>query len=142
MTQLRNHLFGWMALIVVALLASGCAGSHAAETPPTAASSSDKPITDQIGPFDVAQQWAQRLDDYQRQPAQLPTNVRKIIEHWKSARVERVWAAGADYRAVVVQRSTANETPAVLLYIGSDDAGHWKVTGLQPTTSTYLWSQL
>ncbi len=89
------------------------------------------------GPFEVARGW---VDAFSADEA--PDAVRQVVGGWKTAQLARVWAAGEEYRAVVVQKSTARETPAVLLRITHSDASGWEVSGVEPTTSTHLWSEL
>lgn len=141
MTPNRPTRLGCIALLGAALGIGGCANSRAG-VQRDADRATERHVRNTVGPFDVAERWAARLTDHQSHRANVPANVRAIIARWNSAHVERVWASGSGYRAVIVQKSTAKETPAVLLRIGSDGAGKWTITGLQPTTSTQLWSRL
>lgn len=89
------------------------------------------------GPFDVAQNWATEFS-----PDAAPDAVGEVVDEWQRAQVARVWASGGEYRAVIVQKNTAKETPAVLLRITRGDTSQWQVISVEPTTSTNLWSEL
>ncbi|MFW6057276.1 MAG: hypothetical protein ACOC9W_00330 [Persicimonas sp.] len=89
------------------------------------------------GPFATAEQWAAELD-----ADSAAESIADVVAQWQHAQVERVWAAGEQYRAVIVQKSTTGEVPAVLLVIARGDDGRWQVVDERPTTSTHLWSEL
>ncbi|QDG51046.1 hypothetical protein FIV42_09965 [Persicimonas caeni] len=136
----RLDLVYLLACLLVGPWLTGCA-----TTPQTTAQTGEAETTAQTtpatpapeGPFEAAQTWA---SEFSADTA--PEAVREVVGDWKRARVARVWASGEEYRAVVVQKSTARETPAVLLRITRGDAKRWEVTGVEPTTSTNLWSEL
>lgn len=141
MTPFRN-LIALSVVFTLTALAVGCASTPAAKQVAPAAAEQVSAQADRLGPFDVAQKWAAKLPALQSHEADLPEAVDQIVHDWTSAQVERVWADGPRYRAVIVQKSTSTETPAVLLHMDTDGNGGWKVVSLEPTTSTELWSEL
>lgn len=126
-----------VGLLVAGLWLTGCATppSESDEADPAPQQTAAKPALN--GPFEVAQTWASEFS-----PGTAPEAVREVVGEWSRAQVARVWASGGEYRAVIVQKSTARETPAVLLRITKGDTKGWEVTGVEPTTSTNLWSEL
>lgn len=92
-------------------------------------------------PFEVARVWASKLPGAKGDAEMLPPEVHSITASWSDAQVARVWVAGDEYRALIIERSTAGERPAVLLYISSDRSGAWQVQAVKPSTSTALWSE-
>ncbi len=104
---------------------------------PGAQEQKEGPIEGPSGPFAIAEQWATELDaDSAAEP------IADVVAAWQRAQVERVWAVGEQYRAVIVHKSTTGEVPAVLLVIARGDDGGWQVVDERPTTSTHLWSEL
>ena len=136
--QIRNPLLRFSVYSIVALSLVGCASPKPkadAQMPADEQKTAvDKPSP---GPFAAAQRWASEIS-----AETAPEAVRETVSGWKNAQVARVWASGEEYRAIVVQKSTARETPAVLLRITHSDANRWQVTGAEPATSTFLWSEL
>jgi hypothetical protein len=142
-----------VAIVLAVMTFAGCASSTTrAETAtqngnqPTGNKQSEEPqnLAAQRGPgpFEVAVEWAS--DVATKTP---PEGLRQVFGEWKVARVARVWAAGEEYRAVIVKKNTARETLAVLLHIAlipadEPNAGKWEVIDTEPTTSTHLWSEL
>jgi hypothetical protein len=147
-TSVVVYLF--VSLVGVVLVA-GCASSPQAHDE-RAAGESDKDApqaitTTEAGPFEVAVDWASAVPSEAGSSETVPESVQQVVREWKIARVARVWASGEEFRAVVVQKNTARETPAALLHITRSESGHsgsskWVVTGAEPTTSTHLWSEL
>lgn len=138
-----------LAVILAATLAApGCAPApgqptRGAEpvTPATPSSARAEPAD----PFQVASQWAAELSapHIPDAPARaLPAEIARITDAWSSAQLARLWAQGEEYRALVTQKNTAGQGPAVLLRLGTDASGAWQVIGLEPATATVLWSHL
>lgn len=140
--RFRNPLLRFCVYSVMALVAAMGLVGCATPTPKTddqkqADEQKTSAVETSPGPFGVAQRWASELS-----ADTAPVAVRETVSEWNTARVARVWASGEEYRALVVQKSTARETPAVLLRITRGDANRWQVTGAEPATSTHLWSEL
>lgn len=96
---------------------------------------------DQADPFEVARGWATELPGAKRAAEMLSPQVHSITASWTAAQVARVWAAGDEYRALIIEKSTTGQRPAVLLYLGRDSSDAWKIEAIKPSTSTALWSQ-
>jgi hypothetical protein len=133
--------------LVVSMLAAsmvaalGCAGppQQSEDLPAPAESRPGEPRPQEpvdVGPHAVAQRFADQIGE------QLDAQVESSVGSWSAARVARVWAAGDEYRAVVVQKNSAEKAPAVLLHVARDQQGAWQVVDQKPTTSTHLWPQL
>lgn len=135
---IRNPLPRFLVYSVVALSFVGCATTKPKTVDKKPADESTATVEQASqGPFTAAQNWASEFT-----ADKAPRAVRKTVNDWKAARVARVWATQGEYRAIIVQKSTARETPAVLLHITQSDANGWSVTGAEPATSTHLWSEL
>lgn len=131
------------------MLAAGCApapGQHVPGTPRDALPGGATPASLPADPFQVASQWAARLNARPPTPAgsrhPLPDEITRITDAWTSAALARLWAQGDEYRALIIQKGTAEQGPAVLLRLGTDARGAWQVIGLEPAAATLLWSRL
>lgn len=125
--------------MIAALICVGCAGSPEQVDEDAREVQVEPEATEEAaaGPFDAAREWAAT-----RPTEQAASGVSEIVSSWKTARVARVYALGEAYRAVVVQKSSAQERPAVLLTLERAEDGAWQVTAIEATTSTHLWPEL
>ena len=139
--RIRNASVLFVVSLTTVLLWTACSGpsSQQRSTADETHTQSSEPARANAptGPFDVARRWADELpiDD-------APLGVREMVQSWRGARVERVYAHDDHYRAVIVERSTTEKIPAVLLTIERDDARAWSVTASQTANSTHLWPEL
>jgi len=140
-TSFRRRVF--VGLMLAGFLASavGCASGKGASGAEASAASQDaseqaRP-TEKKDAFEVARAWAASVPG-----AEVPSpELHSITASWRAAQVARVWAAGDEYRALIIEKSTTGERPAVLLYLSSDTRGEWQIEAIKPSTSTALWSQ-
>lgn len=125
-------------LLAVASTGVGCAGSSEKAEPDEAPVETRRHADEAIeGPFEVARAWVDDLDDHD-----LSGEPADIVDEWSVASLARVWASGDEYRAVVTQKNTAEEAPAVLLHVAKGDGGTWEVVDVEPTTANHLWPKL
>lgn len=137
----RGRRFAGVMLAGFLTSAVGCASGQTASVTDASAAADNtsgeaRPV-EKKDAFEVARAWAASVPG-----AEVPSpELHSITASWRAAQVARVWAAGDEYRALIIEKSTTGERPAVLLYLSSDTRGEWQIEAIKPSTSTALWSQ-
>lgn len=138
--MIYNSMMRLGVCVIAALFALNCASSSAGGSD-SDASAQTKASAERAapeGPFDVVLKWAEQP----QVSGEASEEAVELIEEWERVEVARVWSRGEDYLAVVVDRNSTRETPAILLTLEMNDEGGWRVARLEATTSTHLWPEL
>jgi len=103
-------------LSVIIMLSFSCASTPAV------------PTVQPSDPLGVAENWA-------RNPTQAPA----FVSAWSvPGRVARIYRAGEEYKALVVERNSQGAGAGVLLTISKPPDGNWELTSIEESPANHL----